>query len=65
MLKLALNPARVVRVGNLLNSLINHRTYTVEGLSLSVLNSLNVKEQLKKVKNSFEIVKYFCLICET
>jgi hypothetical protein len=53
MLKLALNPIRAVRVGSLLNSLANRRTYTVEGLSLSVLNSLNVKKQLKKVKMNF------------
>ena len=51
MFKLALNSSKAVRVSNILNSIIATRSYSVEGLSMSVLNSLNVKEQLKKVKN--------------
>jgi hypothetical protein len=51
MFKLALNSSKAIRVSNILSSIIATRCYSVEGLSMSVLNSLNVKEQLKKVKN--------------
>lgn len=50
MLKLALNANKSLRLGtNLFNSLTTTRKYAIEGLSLSVLNSLSVKGDLKKV----------------
>lgn len=49
MLKLIFNNAnRALRLNNSITTIVSSRSY-IEGLSPSVLNSLNVKKQLKKV----------------